>query len=134
LDFDAFHRQALGDCAHFVVGRLRDLLERACAEGEGIGTVDARLAQNFSSLDDHLRILDRCRNRQRFVGRCLDDAGDAGFAIAVEDGAVLGFGDLLRRLDDLLEIDVEPAFPFHGLGPVAPSSFSQQNTDDLPAT
>jgi hypothetical protein len=43
---------------------------------------------------------------QRLVRRPLGDAGDAGGRPAVEDGLVLGAGDLDGRLDQRIEIGI----------------------------
>ena len=77
------------------------------AEREAIRPIDSRCAKGVDGLRDvgrvALAILTEC---DLIVGRGFKDAADSGGGPAMEDGGVLGAGDLLGSLIELVQVDV----------------------------
>ena len=89
----------IGGLAHHRVGVGRQQQrERAAHPGQ---------PQRAHRLADDVRVVaDLGGQRERRVGRALPDPGDAGGRVALEDGPVLGEGDLLGRVLDRLPVGV----------------------------
>ncbi len=102
-----------------VVGGLADQRVQLGAQEDGVGALDAGEAQLGHGLRDGLgNVVDVRGHRDREVRRRGADPVDGRGAVAVEDGAVLGERDALRRVLQRIPVGVL-ASPLHAvdLGP-----------------